>query len=152
VLERDAELIAAIAAKRSERVAGEALRPGVGRASNGMGFNAVLRDYGRVGQMMLHLGKANGRQIIPADWVRESTVPTGPEPADGESTLGYQYQWWTLVDSNAYMAIGLEGQFIFVDPDTRTVIVKLSYFPLSNRDASAESEAFFRAASAWVPR
>ena len=27
--------------------------PGVGRAVNGMGFNAVLRDYGRIGQMML---------------------------------------------------------------------------------------------------
>ncbi|MBB4614178.1 serine hydrolase domain-containing protein [Novosphingobium taihuense] len=125
--------------------------PGVGRATNGMGYNAVLRDYGRIGQMMLHNGKANGRQIIPAAWVRESTVPIGPEPADGEQTLGYQYQWWTLVNSNAYMAVGLQGQFIYVDPDTRTVVVKLSYFPLGNETPSEESEAFFRAVSSWKP-
>ncbi len=125
--------------------------PGVGRATNGMGYNAVLRDYGRIGQMMLHGGKANGRQIIPAAWVRESTVPIGPEPADADNAQGYQYQWWTLVDSNAYMAIGLQGQFIYVDPDTRTVIVKLSYFPLGNKTPSEESEAFFRAVSAWSP-
>lgn len=125
--------------------------PGVGRATNGMGYNAVLRDYGRIGQMMLHAGRANGRQIIPAAWVRESTVPTGPEPADAGERQGYQYQWWTLTNSNAYMAIGLQGQFIFVDPDTRTVIVKLSYFPLGNQAASEESETFFRAASAWRP-
>lgn len=126
--------------------------PGVGRATNGMGFNAELRDFGKIGQMMLHDGKANGRQIIPTAWVRESTVPTGPEPADADNPQGYQYQWWTLVNSNAYMAIGLQGQFIYVDPDTRTVIVKLSYFPLGNEEASAESEAFFRAVSAWTPR
>lgn len=55
------------------------------------------------------------------------------------------------MNSNAYTAVGLQGQFIFVDPDTRTVIVKLSYFPLGNEEAYKESEAFFRAASAWHP-
>lgn len=126
--------------------------PGVGRPTNGMGFNATLRDYARIGQMMLHQGKAGDRQIVSPEWVRESTVPTGPEPANSEETLGYQYQWWTLVDSNAYMAIGLQGQFIFVDPDTRTVIVKLSYLPLAGREeVYQEIEAFFRAASSWKP-
>ena len=126
--------------------------PGVGRASNGMGFNAVLRDYGRIGQMMLHDGKANGGQVVPASWVRQSTAPVGPEPVDAKNSFGYAYQWWTLANSNAYMAIGLQGQFIFVDPDTGTVIVKLSYFPLSETQATKESEAFFRAASAWRPQ
>ncbi|MEP7350300.1 MAG: serine hydrolase [Sphingorhabdus sp.] len=127
--------------------------PGVGRPTNGMGFNAVLRDYARIGQMMLHKGRVGDRQIISADWVKESTVPTGPEPVTPDDDQGYQYQWWTLVDSNAYMAVGLQGQFIYVDPDTRTVIVKLSYFPLSKRaEGEKESEAFFRTVSAWRPQ
>ncbi|HWW66112.1 MAG TPA: serine hydrolase [Sphingomonadaceae bacterium] len=126
--------------------------PGVGTAMNGMGYNATMRDYARVGLMMLHEGKANGRRIIPAAWVKESTVPVGPEPASPKEDQGYQYQWWTLVNSNAYMAIGLQGQFIYIDPDTATVVVKLSYFPLSNSDAYKESEAFFRAVSAWKPK
>ncbi len=125
---------------------------GVGRATNGMGYNAILRDYAKIGLMMLHNGKANGKQIVSADWVKESTVPTGPEPASDSVDHGYQYQWWTLTDSNAYMAIGLQGQFIFVDPDTRTVVVKLSYFPLGDRRPSLESPAFFRAVSAWQPK
>ncbi len=125
--------------------------PGIGRATNGMGYNAVLRDYARIGLMMLNDGRANGRQIIPAEWVRASTSPHGPEPAATGEDYGYGYQWWTLTNSNAYMAIGLQGQFIFVDPDTDTVIVKLSYFPLGDEAASRESDAFFRAASAWRP-
>lgn len=125
--------------------------PGIGRPTNGMGFNAVLRDYARIGQMMLHQGRLGNRQIISANWVKESTVPTGPEPVTPREHQGYQYQWWTLVDSNAYMAVGLQGQFIYVDPDTRTVVVKLSYFPLTDARAYEESEAFFRAVSAWSP-
>lgn len=121
----------------------------VGRPTNGMGFNGVARDYARIGMMMLNQGKVGDKQIVSPQWVKQSTVPTGPEPADAKELRGYQYQWWTLTNSNAYTAIGLQGQFIFVDPDTRTVIVKLSYFPQQNQDAYEETEAFFRAASLW---
>lgn len=121
----------------------------VGRPTNGMGFNGVARDYARIGLMMLNEGKVGDKQIVSAKWVKQSTVPAGPEPANAKEDQGYQYQWWTLVNSNAYMAIGLQGQFIFVDPDTRTVIVKLSYFPQQNQEVYKETEAFFRAASLW---
>ena len=36
--------------------------PGVGRAINGMGFNATLRDYARIGSMMLNGGRSRGRR------------------------------------------------------------------------------------------
>ena len=106
--------------------------PGVGRAINGMGFNAVLRDYARIGLMMLHGGMANGRRLVSPEWIAESTTPTGTEPVEPGSTRGYQYQWWTLTDSDAYLALGLQGQYIYVDPSTQTVVVKLSYFPPGN--------------------
>jgi hypothetical protein len=120
--------------------------PGMGREFSGAGFNATLRDLGRIGLMMLNEGKANDRQIIPAEWTRASTRPTGgPGP-------GYGYQWWTVANSRAYQAVGLQGQFIYVDPDTRTVIVKVSYFPPGNTTADEETAAFFAAASRWQPR
>lgn len=126
---------------------------GVGRAVNGMGFNAVLRDFARIGQMMLDRGVANGRQLIAAEWVAEATTPSdGAEPTPGGGARGYQYQWWTLTGSDAYLAVGLQGQYIYVDPATRTVVVKLSYFPPGEQRADDESEAFFRAVSAWTPR
>lgn len=121
-------------------------QPGTGREFSGAGFNATLRDFARIGLMVLNEGKANGRQIVPAAWIRESTRPSGgPGP-------GYGYQWWTVANSRAYQAIGLQGQFIYVDPDTRTVIVKLSYFPPGDTTADEETAAFFAAASRWQPK
>ncbi len=124
--------------------------PEVGREFNGGGFNAVARDYARLGLLMLQNGKAGSRQVVPAAWVKESTVPRVREPASPEEpSFGYHYQWWPLVDSDAYMARGLQGQAIYVDPSTDTVIVKLSYVPPGNQEAFAESIAFMRAASRW---
>jgi CubicO group peptidase (beta-lactamase class C family) len=121
--------------------------PGVGREFNGAGFNATLRDFGRFGLMMLNNGKANGHQIVSPQWVAESTKPTdSAQPGP----LGYGMQWWTLGE-DSYSAIGLQGQYIFVDPASRTVVVKLSYFPPSNKIADDETRAFMKAAAAWKP-
>ena len=124
--------------------------PGTGREFSGAGFNATLRDYARFGQMMLDEGVANGRRVVSADWVRQSTHPTGAE--DGWPG-GYGLQWWTVGSSDAYTAIGLQGQYVYVDPATRTVVVKLSYFPPGDNSAlDDETLAFMAAASAWRPR
>jgi CubicO group peptidase (beta-lactamase class C family) len=114
------------------------------------GFNATLRDFARFGQMMLDGGVADGRRIVSQDWVRQSTLPSGPvDPQRG----GYGLQWWTMGGSDAYSAIGLQGQYIYVDPATRTVVVKLSYFPPGDdRALDGETRAFMAAASAWKPR
>jgi primary-amine oxidase len=124
---------------------------GVGKPLNGMGFNAVLRDYARIGLMMLEGGRANGRQLISPAWVEEATVPEGTEPIAEGSSRGYQYQWWTFTNSDAYTALGLQGQFIYVDPATSTVVAKLSYFPPGEQRADSETEAFLRAVSQWSP-
>jgi CubicO group peptidase (beta-lactamase class C family) len=122
--------------------------PGVGREFSGAGFNGTLRDFARFGQMMLNGGRINGREIVSSDWVNESTRSTGPvDPVRG----GYGYHWWTMTDGHAYAAIGLQGQFIYIDPATRTVIVKFSYFPPGDESGHEESLAFFAAASAWRP-
>jgi len=124
--------------------------PGVGKEFAGGGFNAVARDYARIGLMMLRNGKAGERQVVPAAWVHESTVPSAREAADpAEPAFGYRYQWWPLLDSAAYMARGLQGQEIYVDPATDTVVVKLSYFPPGNKEAFTETVAFFQAVSRW---
>lgn len=106
--------------------------PGNGRALNGMGYNAVLRDFGRLGQMMLDGGMANGKQVIPAGWVKQmiTMIPFPAEYARKAEFKGYGYQTWQVDDEpGAYSAVGLAGQFIYVHPQTRTVIVKLSYNP-----------------------
>jgi CubicO group peptidase (beta-lactamase class C family) len=122
--------------------------PGTGREFSGAGFNATLRDFGRFGQMVLQGGVADGRRLVSADWVKQSTQPIGPED---NRRGGYGLQWWTL-GNGTYSAIGLQGQYVFVDPATRTVVVKLSYFPPGdNARQDEETQAFLRAASAWKP-
>jgi CubicO group peptidase (beta-lactamase class C family) len=120
--------------------------PGVGREFTGAGYNATLRDYGRLGLMVLDHGSANGHQIVPSEWIEQSTRPTElPNRSD------YGFQWWTEPHSQAFYALGLQGQYIYVDPRTQTVVVKLSYFPPGDDAPYQESLAFLRAASAWKP-
>lgn len=127
--------------------------PGVGKEFTGGGFNATLRDYGRIGLMMLNGGVANGRRILSESWVKESTT-AAPGSARDESGLGYAYLWWTdMTTSKAFLALGGEGQFIYVDPETRTVIVKMSHAPTGADGAAVQREAFafLRAAAKWNP-
>jgi CubicO group peptidase (beta-lactamase class C family) len=120
--------------------------PGVGREFSGAGFNATLRDFARIGQMVLNGGEANGRRIVSKEWLAESTRPTGgPGP-------GYGYQWWMGQRPGSFVASGLQGQYIYIDPTSNTVIVKLSYFPPGDMVPDEETAAFFAAASAWSPR
>lgn len=117
--------------------------PQAGRELSGMGFNATLRDFGRLGQLMLDGGKRDGQQILPAGWVEQMTrmVPTGqPMP-------GYGLFTWQVDDEpGAYAAVGLAGQFIYVHPRSRTVIVKLSYYPPAEPEhVLPETKAYFAA-------
>lgn len=123
--------------------------PGVGREFSGAGFNATLRDWARLGQMVLDGGVADGRRLVPAAWIAESTAPSG---AEDQRRGGYGLQWWTMGGSEAFSAIGLQGQYVYIDPATRTVVVKLSYFPPGDNSAlDSETQAFMAAASAWQP-
>ena len=100
---------------------------GIGRELAGMGFNATLRDFGRLGMLMLDHGRRGKQQIVPAAWLSQATKMT---PTGAANRSGYGLQFWQLDNEpGAFTALGLAGQFIYVHPATRTVIVKLSYFP-----------------------
>jgi CubicO group peptidase (beta-lactamase class C family) len=126
--------------------------PGVGREFTAGGFNAVLRDYGRLGLLMLNDGHAKGMPFFPDNFVANlSSDITGGSEEDG---LGYGWFWWTVNGTNAFTALGGEGQYIFVDPETETVIVKMSHGPVGPAadPVGAEELAFLKAASRWDGR
>ncbi|WP_207768721.1 serine hydrolase domain-containing protein [Pelagivirga sediminicola] len=98
------------------------------------GFNATLRDYARFGLMMLQGGAVEGRQVVPEAWVRASargdTAAFG-EPYTATSPHGaYSRQWW-IHDARRgdFMARGVFGQLIYLDPQTEFMAVKLSTWP-----------------------
>jgi CubicO group peptidase (beta-lactamase class C family) len=67
-----------------------------GQSFGGIGFNATLRDYGRLGQLVMNEGVLpDGRQILPYGWVREATTWTAASAAVDYADNGqYGYFWW----------------------------------------------------------
>ncbi|WP_250656965.1 serine hydrolase domain-containing protein [Alkalimarinus coralli] len=96
------------------------------------GLNLRTRDYARFGKLFLDNGQWNGKQIIPAKWVTESTTPDAPhlKPGKRDSSdinLGYGYQWWIPENADQeFMAIGIYDQYIYVNQKAGVVIVKNS--------------------------
>lgn len=103
-------------------------------------LSARLRDYARLGQLMLDGGRGvNGRAILPADWVGKATAVTHPFAAPGR---GYGYFWW--IEPTGYRASGIFGQNIWIDPKRRVVIAALSAWPrATDEKLGADRAAFF---------
>ena len=113
-------------------------------------LNATLRDYGRFGQLFLDNGVLDGEQIIPTQWVDRSTRPTATHLEAGDNpasfwTFGYGYKWWVPENPDQeFLAIGIWGQYIYVDRNREIVIVKTSAdYDFDTRDH--ESVEVFRA-------
>jgi len=86
--------------------------------------NATARDFARVGQLVLDRGKVGRQRVLPASWVDRVATPA-PLPIDD---WGYSAQWWhpSGGDGKDFSALGIYGQYTYVNPTTGTVIVKLS--------------------------
>ena len=94
-------------------------------------FNATVRDYARVGLMMMHGGTLGGNRAVPAQWVHDSTTPGADflKHTD-EPGFGYAYQWWVPEGNDgAFEALGIYGQSIYVNPARHVVIVQTSAWP-----------------------
>jgi CubicO group peptidase (beta-lactamase class C family) len=92
------------------------------------------RDLARFALLYLHEGRWDGRQIVPSDWVRESTRSYSEAFPDQGRGYGYGYLWWigfpdnngaptVKVPPGTYAAMGAEGQYAFVIPAYDLVIV-----------------------------
>jgi CubicO group peptidase (beta-lactamase class C family) len=82
-------------------------------------INARARDFAKFGRLYLHKGNWNGQQLLPAKWIEESTQAIKTE--GGVSY--YKYQWWITKDG--YVANGLHGQYIYVNPAKNVIMVRL---------------------------
>ncbi len=95
-----------------------------GISIGGWGLYLTSRQMARLGQLYLDEGNWQGRQLVPAEWVRESTRLQvdggGYLNVDG---IGYGYQWWNNPSLQGFAAVGSEGQVIFVQPEKRLVVV-----------------------------
>jgi CubicO group peptidase (beta-lactamase class C family) len=84
-------------------------------------LNARARDFAKIGRLYLNKGNWNGTQLVPESWVATSTKVDETEG----SVWYYQYQWWLPTRSGDYMAQGILGQYIYVNPAKKIIIVRL---------------------------
>lgn len=110
-----------------------------GTAFAGGGLNAALRDLARFGEMMRREGRWHGEQIIPREVVRDIRFGSNPEPfaasnyADKLPGWSYRNMWWVTNNPNgAFMARGVHGQAIYIDPTAEMVIVRAASNPIAS--------------------
>jgi CubicO group peptidase (beta-lactamase class C family) len=98
-----------------------------GTGAIGGGYCATLRDYTRLGGLVLE----GGRGIVPEHWIARlgdgdaaafAASPEGPWDADG-----YRNQWWDR--DGGLVARGIHGQLIAVDRGACVIVTVLSSWP-----------------------
>jgi CubicO group peptidase (beta-lactamase class C family) len=92
----------------------------------------TARDLAKIGRLYLAEGEWDGKQIVSAKWI-EHSIRSGavdeslwPEHFRAAGFWSYGYSWWLLSkDEGDYLAQGKGGQFLYVNPTRRTIIVRL---------------------------
>jgi CubicO group peptidase (beta-lactamase class C family) len=92
-------------------------------------FNAVLRDYARLGRLLAHHGRWDGKQIIPTKYLIDATTirpsDTYLAPGRADPVFGYGYFIWLLPGARRQFALlGANGQHICVDPASKLIMVQ----------------------------
>jgi CubicO group peptidase (beta-lactamase class C family) len=118
-----------------------------GMGLSGVGIGATLRDYGRFGLFVQHDGVINGHRIVPEGWFQQAGAPH----VIGGKRVAYGYLWWPMqlsgdpIHQGAFEARGIFGQFLYVNPRERLVIVVLSARPKPVSATIVDDAAFFGA-------
>ncbi|MBN9221422.1 MAG: serine hydrolase [Mesorhizobium sp.] len=105
-----------------------------GTPRTGGGINMTPRDLARIGEMMRQGGAANGRRIVSQAWVHDTTTG-GSSRAWAESTSatwlpgGRYHNKWYQTGTGAFFALGIHGQWLYVDPNAEMVVAKFSSQP-----------------------
>lgn len=112
----------------------------------GGGFALTARDAARFGQMILQGGRFNGKQVVPESVAKRILQPGNPKTFTalygkmreqypeaawyGDVTYAYHDMWWTFNNAHKTVsAIGVFGQYIWIDPVAEMVVVKQSSSP-----------------------
>lgn len=108
----------------------------------GGGLNLGLRDLARFGEMIRNQGQYNGQQVVPkaavAD-IRKGASKKDFAKAGYTSLTGWSYRdmWWvTHNEHGAFMARGVHGQALYVDPTAEVVIARFASHPVAANAAN----------------
>lgn len=95
----------------------------------GWGLSLSTMDIAKIGQMYLNSGVWNGKQIVSAKWIQESTKEQSHWK---KQNLSYGYLWW--VNENGYTAMGDGGNIIYVNRKKKLVVSSTALFVPKAKD------------------
>lgn len=110
----------------------------IGTPFAGGGLNTGLRDLARFGEMLRNDGYFNGQQIIPkivVDDIRQGGDKHAFAKGGYPLLQGWSYRnmWWVTHNKNdAFMARGVHGQSVYIDPEAEMVIVRYASNPVAS--------------------
>ena len=92
------------------------------------------REFAKFGLMIAQEGSWQGQQIVSSDWVELAT-------SKYDDLMSYGFQWWTSeteeIDYPFFSARGLDGQLIYIWPETDLVFVRFTtYTKIGDQDSS----------------
>lgn len=90
----------------------------------GGGVSISARDQARIGQMLLDGGTFEGRQLVPADWVRRMHEPSAIAPFYGWLTwLNRDGRLFADASRDSWFMVGAGGHYTWIDPANDAVVV-----------------------------
>jgi CubicO group peptidase (beta-lactamase class C family) len=114
----------------------------IGTPFAGGGLNTGLRDLARFGEMIRNEGRYNGQQIVPRAAIqdirkggrRDDFAKAGYKLLDGWT---YRSMWWVTHNAHgAFMARGVHGQALYLDPTAEMVIARFASHPTAANAAN----------------
>ena len=105
-------------------------------------LNATLRDWARFALLLANDGRWDDAQLIPRQYLLDATTAALPDsflaPRRNNRFYGYGYQTWTLPGPRRQFALlGVHGQIILIDPQSKLVLIHTAVRPQAARDPMA---------------
>lgn len=97
-------------------------------------FVATLRDYARLGYLVMNNGSVDGRQVIPAAWIAQMSTLRRDKPQPPHAPFYGLHVWIPIAAGGRSFFWGAGGQNIFVDPVAQVVIVHTGNSPAAGFD------------------
>jgi CubicO group peptidase (beta-lactamase class C family) len=122
-------------------------------------FALSARDLARFGPLYVQHGSWNANEVIPSDWVRQSTRPHVATGLEAGVMRHYGHCWWvagpcaetdTGIRADAFTAWGLNGNFVTVIPSRQLVVVVLVDRTRAGTDRSATGGFVSAADYSWL--
>ena len=99
---------------------------------------ACARDLANFGLMMIKGGTLNGRQVVPTAWIADTVRGDSASKEClakglyGDECPGWHFRnqvWVASSDTGVMLAIGIHGQYVYMDKRRDIVLVMLSSQP-----------------------